>query len=57
MFAGGSTDVIPTGLGLTLSLGDENIQVWTQVDTGTSVSYTEVSTGVTVTWNDVDTAA
>ena len=57
VFAGGSTDISVTGLDLTLALGNEVSQVWTIVDTGTSVAYTEVSTGITVTWNDVDTAA
>lgn len=46
-----------TGNALEIALGEENVQVWTQVDTGTSVAYSEVSTGSSVTWTEVDTAA
>lgn len=57
-----------TGNSLTIALGNESSQVWTIVDTGTTVAYseistgtsvtfTEVSTGTSVTWNEIDTAA
>jgi len=53
---------------LTIQLNSVNPQVWTIIDTGTTVSYinvstgttsayTNVSTGSTATWTDVDTAA
>jgi len=42
---------------LTLSLNSVNIQIWTEVNTGTSVNYTEVNTGTDATWIEVDTAA
>jgi hypothetical protein len=46
-----------TGNQVNIALGNEVSQVWTIVDTGTSVAYTEVSTGSSVSWNDIDTAA
>jgi len=46
-----------TGNQINVALGDENIQSWQIVDTGTTVAYTEVSTGSSVSWNDIDTAA
>jgi hypothetical protein len=46
-----------TGNALTLSLNSVNIQIWTEVNTGTSVNYTEVNTGTDATWIEVDTAA
>jgi|DEB0MinimDraft_6_1074348.scaffolds.fasta_scaffold80772_1 hypothetical protein len=52
-----SGNVQLTGNRLNLSLGNENIQSWQFVDTGTTVAYTEVSIGSSVTWNEVDTAA
>ena len=54
---GASAEAPVTGIQVNLALGDEVSQIWTIVDTGTSVSYTEVSTGTSVTWNDIDTAA
>lgn len=55
--AGASAEVDPTGLQANIALGNENIQSWQIVDTGSTVSYSEVSTGTSVTWNDIDTAA
>ena len=52
-----SGSVTLTGNALTLSLNSVNIQIWTEVDTGTSVNYTEVNTGTDATWIEVDTAA
>ena len=52
-----SGNVQLTGNRLNLSLGNENIQSWQFVDTGTTVAYTEVSTGSSVNWNEIDTAA
>ena len=46
-----------TGNQLNIALGEENIQSWQIVDTGTTVAYTEVSTGSSVSWNEIDTAA
>ena len=46
-----------TGNRINIALGNENIQSWQFVDTGTTVAYTEVSIGSSVTWNEVDTAA
>ena len=46
-----------TGNRINIALGNENIQSWQFVDTGTTVAYTEVSTGSSVTWNEIDTAA
>jgi hypothetical protein len=46
-----------TGNALTLSLNSVNIQIWTEVNTGTAVNYTEVNTGTDATWIEVDTAA
>ena len=46
-----------TGNRINIALGNENIQSWQIVDTGTTVAYTEVSTGSSVTWNEIDTAA
>jgi hypothetical protein len=42
---------------LTIALNSVNPQVWTIIDTGTTVSYTNVSTGSTAIWTDIDTAA
>ncbi len=44
--AGASAEVSPTGVDLTVNLGDVNIQSWQIVDTGSDV-----------TWNIIDTAA
>jgi len=55
--AGASAEAYPTGNQVNISLGNSLSQVWTIVDTGTSVAYTEVSTGSSVTWNNIDTAA
>jgi hypothetical protein len=55
--AGASAEVDLTGNQLNIALGNEVSQIWTIVDTGSTVSYTEVSTGTSVTWNEVDTAA
>jgi len=52
-----SGSVLLTGNQLNIALGNEVSQVWTIVDTGTSVAYTEVSTGSNVSWNVIDTAA
>ena len=52
-----SGSVLLSGNRLNLSLGNENIQSWQIVDTGTTVAYTEVSIGSSVTWNEIDTAA
>jgi hypothetical protein len=52
-----SGSVTLTGNALTLSLNSVNIQIWTEVDTGTPVNYTEVNTGTDATWIEVDTAA
>tara|TARA_R110000822_G_scaffold118121_1_gene250770 strand:- start:113 stop:1036 length:924 start_codon:yes stop_codon:yes gene_type:complete len=52
-----SGNVELTGNQLNIAIGNYNVQVWTEVDTGTSVAYTEVSTGTSVSWNEVDTAA
>jgi hypothetical protein len=52
-----SGSVTLTGNALTLSLNSINIQIWTEVNTGTSVNYTEVNTGTDATWIEVDTAA
>jgi hypothetical protein len=49
--------VLLTGNQLNIALGNEVSQVWTIVDTGTTVAYTEVSTGSSVNWNIIDTAA
>jgi hypothetical protein len=46
-----------TGNRINIALGNENIQSWQIVDTGTTVAYTEVSIGSSVTWNEIDTAA
>ena len=53
----GSATVSVTGNTLTIALNSVNPQVWTIIDTGTTVSYTNRSTGTTATWTDVDTAA
>jgi hypothetical protein len=52
-----SGSVQPTGNRVNIALGEENIQSWQIVDTGTSVAYTEVTTGSSVSWNEIDTAA
>ena len=52
-----SGSVQPTGNRVNIVLGEENIQSWQIVDTGTSVAYTEVTTGSSVSWNEIDTAA
>jgi hypothetical protein len=49
--------VLLTGNQLNITVGNVLAQVWTIVDTGTSVAYTEVSTGSNVSWNVIDTAA
>lgn len=55
--AGASALVLPTGVQANIALGNENIQSWQIVDTGSTVSYSEVSTGTSVIWNEIDTAA
>jgi len=57
IIAGASAEVSPTGVQANIALGNEVSQIWTIVDTGTTVAYTEVSTGSSVTWNEIDTAA
>jgi hypothetical protein len=52
-----SGSVLLTGNQLNITVGNVLAQVWTIVDTGTSVAYTEVSTGSNVSWNVIDTAA
>ena len=52
-----SGSVLLTGNQLNITVGNVLAQVWTIVDTGTSVAYTEVSTGSNVTWNNIDTVA
>ena len=52
-----SGNVQLTGNRINIALGNENIQSWQIVDTGTTVAYTEVSIGSSVTWNEIDTAA
>ena len=47
----------PTGIAMTMALGDEKTIVWTEVDTGSTATWTEVNQGSSGTWTEVDTAA
>jgi len=47
----------PTGIAMTIALGDEKTIVWTEVDTGSTSTWTEVNQGSSGTWTEVDTAA
>jgi hypothetical protein len=47
----------PTGIAMTMALGDEKTIVWTEVDTGSTSTWTEVNQGSSSTWTEVDTAA
>jgi hypothetical protein len=47
----------PTGIAMTIALGDEKTIVWTKVDTGSTSTWTEVNQGSSGTWTEVDTAA
>jgi len=42
--AGASALVLPTGSAMAISLGNENVQSWQPVDTGTQSSWIEVDT-------------
>ena len=47
----------PSGIAMTMALGDEKTIVWTEVDTGSTSTWTEVNQGSSGTWTEVDTAA
>ena len=44
VFAGGTSVIIPTGNGLTITLNSINNQIWTEVNTGTDATWTEIDT-------------
>lgn len=44
VFAGGTSIIIPTGNGLTITLNSINNQIWTEVNTGTDATWTEIDT-------------
>jgi hypothetical protein len=44
VFAGGTSIVIPTGNGLTITLNSINNQIWTEINTGTDATWIEIDT-------------
>jgi len=55
--AGASAEVYPTGNRLTIQVNSINVQIWTEISTGTDATWSNVSTGSTATWTKIDTAA
>jgi len=44
VFAGGTSVIIPTGNGLTITLNSINNQIWTEINTGTDATWIEIDT-------------
>jgi hypothetical protein len=44
VFAGGTSVIIPSGIGLTIALNSINNQIWTEINTGTDATWIEIDT-------------